>query len=443
MRLNAAYIGIAAALLTSCGPKEFVHSEEFPEIFPDYIGVTVPENIAPLNFRMADGRLFKARKTRIADTIFVEVSAWRKGSRSGISYKAFPIYVSSDAIDPYIAYRLIEPGYESWREMGLYSRELASFKERPIVTNEANGRGCVNCHTFSGGDPANMLFHARGKGGGTVFVNPGGLKKVDFTNMGLNKQAVYPAWHPDGRYIAFSSNSTQQSFSLEGSQPVEVFDHWSDIILYDMETGEVTTSPAVSGEERMETFPAWSPDGRKLYFCAADSISDVSRNRAEIHYSINSIDFDPSDGSFSGEASEVWGCDSLSASFPRLNGDWMLMTVAGYATFPIWHREADLWLMNIRTGECRPANELNSDDTESYHSWSSNGKWLIFSSRRLDGRYTRLFISHFDTEGHFTKPFLLPQKNPDHNDLRLKSYNVPDFVKGNPGNLTKRVSKLF
>ena len=52
-------------------------------------------------------------------------------------------------------------------------------------------------------------------------------------------------------------------------------------------------------------------------------------------------------------------------------------------------------------------------------------------------------ISHFDGNGHFTKPFLLPQKNPEHNTLRLKSYNIPEFVNGDPGQLSKDVSKLF
>ena len=124
-------------------------------------------------------------------------------------------------------------------------------------------------------------------------------------------------------------------------------------------------------------------------------------------------------------------------------GKWLLFTGSAYGTFPIWHKEADLYLMNLADGSFRPVQELNSDDTESYHSWSSNGRWVLFSSRRLDGRYTRLFLAHFDGEGHFGKPFLLPQKQFSHNVLRLKSYNVPEFVQGDPGRLDKAVSELF
>ena len=90
--------------------------------------------------------------------------------------------------------------------------------------------------------------------------------------------------------------------------------------------------------------------------------------------------------------------------------------------------EADLWLLDLETGEVRPCDELNSLRAESYHAWSANGRWVVFGSRRLDGRYTRLYISHFDGRGRFSKPFLMPQEDPAENRLRLKSFNIPEFV---------------
>ena len=102
-----------------------------------------------------------------------------------------------------------------------------------------------------------------------------------------------------------------------------------------------------------------------------------------------------------------------------------------------------MWLMDIRTGFAAPADALNSNDTESYHSWSSNGKWVVFSSRRADSRYTRLYIAHFDGQGHFSKPFMLPQKDPDFDTYRLYSYNLPEFVGGKVKDRRKQLSKLF
>ena len=159
-------IAIAVCLLAAgCGRVHFAASDAVPEIFPDYVGVTVPETMAALSFEMADGRKLSYTSERVGDTLFFHVKAWKKGSKEGVAYAPFKVFLSKDEIPPYIAYRLIEPNYEGWRDMGIYARELASYKETAVVRNSANGRGCVNCHSFAGGDPGRMMFHARGAGG--------------------------------------------------------------------------------------------------------------------------------------------------------------------------------------------------------------------------------------------------------------------------------------
>jgi hypothetical protein len=84
---------------------------------------------------------------------------------------------------------------------------------------------------------------------------------------------------------------------------------------------------------------------------------------------------------------------------------------------------------------------LNSSATDSYHSWSSNGRWLAFSSKRTDGLTARLFFSYIDSEGNASKPFIMPQKDPGFYDRFLKSYNVPELstleVDVNPGKILK------
>lgn len=434
-------LAFGAVAVASCCPGKVVESPDFPDIYPDYVGVTVPEGIADLNFDMADGRSCKVNVTTEGDTRFYEVTAWKKGAKTATRYAKFPVYVSHDAIDPYIAYRLIEPGYENWHDMGLYQRELASFKETPIATNQVNNRGCVNCHTFDAGNPDRFIFHARGTGGGTVFVDGDNAKKINLATVAAKRQGVYPAWHPDGRFIVFSSNKTFQRFSINDSQPIEVFDESSDLIIMDTQTDSTMLIPGMSDPHRLETFPSWSRDGKTLYYCCADGDSVDCVDRSHIFYRLMADEFDGT--SFTGVPRTVLQYDSASVSFPRVNGEWLLFTKSAYGTFPIWHKEADLYLLNLSTGEAAPAHALNSPDTESYHSWSSNGKWLVFSSRRDDGRYTRLYIAHFDGEGNFTKPFMLPQKKAVNNQYRLQSYNVPDFISGEVKNRFKQLHKLF
>ena len=73
----------------------------------------------------------------------------------------------------------------------------------------------------------------------------------------------------------------------------------------------------------------------------------------------------------------------------------------------------------------------NSEDTESFHNWSSNSRWLVFSSRRDDGLYTRPYFCHVDANGGISKAFMLPQRNPHRFYYeRLLSFNVPDFIIG-------------
>lgn len=436
-------IGCVALLagLGSCCPSDISDADEYPHIFPDYVGVTVPQGISKLTFEMADGRRFKESRELRDDAEWVTVTAWEKGARGAVRYKPFPIYLSQDEIDPFIAYRLIEPGYESWQDISICQRKLASYREKEIVTNKANNGGCVNCHTFQGGSPDRMLFHARGKGGGTVFIDGGKARILNLATVGPKRQGTYPAWHPGGRYVAFSSNSTFQFFTIDHSQPIEVYDKASDIILMDLSNDSITVPPMLSGEETLETFPAWSEDGRTLYYCAAAAPSDVIQDRKDTHYRLMSIGFE--NGEFSGEPQVLWEDCEGSASFPRVKNGKILFTRSGFATFPIWHKEADLWMLDLATGEAAPAENLNSNGTESYHSWSSNGRWVIFSSRRTDDRYTRLYLAHFNQDGSFDKPFLLPQRRPSHNTLRLKSYNLPEFVTSEVPDYQKEVSKLF
>ena len=88
----------------------------------------------------------------------------------------------------------------------------------------------------------------------------------------------------------------------------------------------------------------------------------------------------------------------------------------------------DLYLMDLKTGEYQALAEANSEQSESWHSWSSNSRWFAFSSKRRGGLFTKIFLSYVDETGRVYKPFLLPQKDPDFYDSHYKVYSVPELT---------------
>ena len=219
-----------------------------------------------------------------------------------------------------------------------------------------------------------------------------------------------------------------------------MYDTQSDLIAYDVERNEVTNIENDSTE--FEVFPFWAPDGKTLYYCSAhferqdttlSAAGEITKRSKEIKYNIYKKSFNPETMTF-GARQLVFAADSLgkSATLPRISPDgrYLMFALAEFGVFHIWHHDADLWMIDLQTGEARAIDEINSPDTESYHSWSSNGRWVVFASRRDDGTYTRPFFAHVDKDGHATKPFELPSADPDYHRQLMKSYNIPEFMRG-------------
>ncbi|MCQ7926367.1 hypothetical protein NP234_24625, partial [Salmonella enterica] len=239
-------------------------------------------------------------------------------------------------------------------------------------------------------------------------------------------------WHPGGRYCAFSTNTTRQGFHTVSDERIEVFDQASDVFVYDTETHELLLDSLLQTTSHCETYPAFSPDGRSLYFCTARTMPIPARYK-EIRYDICRIDFDPATGTYGDHADTLFRASAMgkSATHPRPSPDsrFIMFTMADYGCFPIWHAEADNWILDISTGQARPLTRANSADADSFHNWDSSGRWAVFTSRRDDGLYTRLYLVHIDAHGRASKPFLLPQRDPlAYYDALMYSYNTPDFT---------------
>jgi hypothetical protein len=462
-------IWIWIVLSLSCGRTNMdksVPEGRMPLIEPDYIDFTIPPNIAPMNFIIleeAENYIVKAISEESGymitirsddGTICFPEKTWRKlVSDSRDNKIAIKVYISDDngtfrqfntfymnvafdSVDPYLAYRLIHPGYYNWSNIKIMQRSIESFSEEPVIDNKVLDMNCINCHSFNQYDPDKFLVHIRGSGGGTYFIDDNNISRRDLKIESMPGGATYPAWHPGGRYVAFSSNQVRQAFYAHPSRLIEVFDLVSSLILYDLEKNDIVLIKDSDATRYFQTFPSWSPDGKYLYFCRALQNPDQSTVTLEdieaIKYDIVRMPFDAESASF-GETEMVFNAsgEGKSASFPRISPDsrYLVLTLDDYGTFPIWHPEADLYLVDLTNGESYRM-DINSDLNESYHSWSSNGKWIVFSSKRTDGRSTRPFFAYFDSPDRTGKPFILPQKDPGYYRLMLESFNIPEFVMG-------------
>lgn len=522
--LPVLFAAMLLQLLSACTadvPTSFTEVDSLPSIYPDYIDVTVPQNIAPLHFHIdhdSTATDFVSRFTvgsenwsiggedvrpglkrwhkmvtaalaadgNITIEVFVESNGkWQR-------HKPFAITVSKDSIDPYISYRLISPSYVTYEDLTINQRCLENFDESLIYGNminsdEENGQ-CINCHHAQWYNPDRVQFHVRQYLGGTVIAYDGKLQKINLKTDSTISAGVYPTWHPRKPWIVYSTNNTGQSFHTRDVQKIEVQDTKSNLIFYDLEANTVT--PITRDTTDFDCFPFWSPDGKYIYYVSAhwekrDTIQmdfELIKNYKEVQYNLYRMPFDESSRTF-GSRELIYDAvaRNRSVTLPRVSPDgrWLMFTEGKFGVFHIWHNDADLFLMDLAQAQpveptpvvsysadalsesILPANannvvreakadslreaqglrtplpahirnvtELNSHDVESWHCWSSNGAWVIISSRRDDGNFTRPFIAHHDGQGHFSKPFELPQDNPQYHRQFMRSYNIPEFLSG-------------
>ena len=456
------YLYILLFLLVACdnSPKDVKMLSKLPDIYPDYIGVTIPAGIAPMNFNMkesVDRMDVVVRGSRggeihsngsCADFDEEEWATLTEQNRGGQlnftvcvkrggqweKYRDFQMCVSDVPLDDYgLTYRLIQPGYEVGGDIGIYQRDLHSFREDPILVETLVPGQCMNCHTPNRNNPQQLTFQVRGMHGGTLVMKDGKQRWFNTKTDSTRAAGSYAYWHPEGRYVAYATNSVHQSFFTKQNQPIEVFHSFSNIVVLDTETNELICAPELMTTQAQEIFPAFSADGKTLYYSTSHAC-DLPREYEKVKCSVVAIDFDAKTGTFSDQTDTLLNGPKDNQSYvlvrPSHDGKWLMYTKADRSNFPIAQPSADLWMLDLKTRETWPLKALNSNHTESYHNWSSNSRWVVFASKREDGAFTRLYLAAIDEHGQASKPFLLPQRNPKkyYHDM-MRAYNVPAFTR--------------
>ncbi len=450
--------------LASCGPQAVESDREVgrePNLSPDYVGVTMPANIAPLNFRVLEkGRAYSltVRGENAAPiTVFSRIGQmripsgpWRTLLNANRGGKiSFDIYVQDadrqwthfqtitnrvarEDIDGTLVFRFMKPLYNWWKDIGIYQRDLASFETSVVLHGRSFAQGCLNCHSFVGNDPSTMSISLRSGayGSDTLLARDGQIDKI-------GAKWGYTAWHPSGGLAVYSINKVRQFFRTGTMEVRDVADLDSALVCYQVASQRAWSPPELADRDQLETYPAWSPDGTYLYFCSA-AIPWKDRNAVpppgydEVKYDLRRIAYDVETGQW-GSLETVLAAQEtgLSILLPRVSPDgrFLLFCMCRYGCFPVYQPSSDLYLMDLATREYRKL-PINSEYSESWHSWSSNSRWIAFSSKRQGGLFTRTYLSYIDETGAAYKAFVVPQEDPTHYDSLLETYSVPELVKG-------------
>jgi dipeptidyl aminopeptidase/acylaminoacyl peptidase len=432
-------------------------SEEMPPVYPDYTDVTIPVNIAPLNFLIRDD--IEAVQVTAGDItvnskgneVIFDEDNWHKlleGNKKikvtvttlkdgkWTEYRSFHWQVVKDKVDPYLTYRLIEPDYEIWNNLQIKQRCVENFEEKALCDYHLADNQCMNCHVTESQNPNLSMMYVRGPKGGAILNQNGQLRKLAIKTSDMISGSVYYGFSPSGRYITFSTNIIIPAFHSKADKRLEVYDSKSDVYVADLQENRILRSPLLSDSLAFETFPTFSPDGKYIYYCTAAHVQ-LPQELKKLQYALVRIPFDVKTGTIGTQVDTIVSASTTSqpktsVCHPRISpdGKYLVYTVADYGTFPIWHQESDLQMINLQTGQIDKMTIVNSPRSDTYHSWSSNSHWLVFASKRDNGLYGKPYFCYIDRNGKAHKPFVLPQRSPSFYDQTLKSFNVPELSKG-------------
>ena len=394
-------------LFGACRPfAEEREADSLPPIYPDYCNVTIPPNIAPLNFLMRDDAeqvevklkgkkieytyISNNGKVQFPQTDWQEMLEREQGATIQVTiralignewvvYRPFKWEITYDTLDAYLLYNSISPDQLSdggqWRE-----RHIETFHERKL--------------------PGKYRF----------------------------KEAK-PYFSP-GRYIAFATCSPDAGLSISSDDFWVLYGKNSSLYLFDKTQKELReVSDSLAGK-MTRAYPVLSPDGKWLYYCEAPSFDPDSLN--DWRFSLYRTAFNLRTGRCESPMDTLYEAKAKGHTVTYLSlspdGHDLLYTLSSYGMSPDWQQEADLQRMILPGQEIDSLQVVNSDAFDGQPFWASDGRWFVFNSKRGDKLYGKPYFCYVDSAGVAHKPFLLPQRDPAWYDYMLRSMDSPILV---------------
>jgi len=258
---------------------------------------------------------------------------------------------------------------------------------------------------------------------------------------------------PTGRYVISTVKDRSVFVAIDDLMISQLFFPIKGIlVVYDRETRKFAALPGADDPQYVQTNPVWSPDGREILFARTKAyrperleqqngalldekdVPEFTVDHKPFRYDLYRI---PWNGGKGGTPEPVQGASNNGKSnyFPKYSpdGKWIVFTKSD--NYMLLRPDSELYIVPARGGEARRLT-YNTPRMNSWHSWSSNSRWLVFSSK-ANGPYTQLWLTHIDEEGNDTPPVVLERfTHPD------RAANIPEFV-ALPGDAITEIRERF
>ena len=384
-----------------------------------------------------------------------------------LSEATVSIHASSDPVDAPIFFREVPLPFDyanQYPEKIRYRLGYVAEAPQPKVLLE-NLPLCGNCHSFSNdGSVLGMdVDYANDKGS---YVLTELEKQTDLTPDKIiswsdfrreDKQLTFgllSSVSPDGRHAVSTVKDRSIFVGLpENLAYSQLFFPITGIIAsYDRQTETFKALKGADDPDYVQSNPTWSPDGNTLFYARSkahhlknvedltgaiiprEAAAEFLENNKKFKYDIYKVPFNNGEG---GEPMPLKGASNngMSNYFPKVtpDGKWVVFTQA--ESFMLLQPESRLYIVPAEGGEARLMN-ANTASMNSWHSFSPNGRWMVFSSKAR-GPYTQLWLTHLDENGNDTPPVLL-----EHLMTEERAANIPEFLNIEPGSVEQLVDQF-